>query len=49
MLKTSALKRSLLKMYYLQFDEVHWLMIDKLLLRFEPLASVICPSAINKE
>ena len=27
MLKTSALKRSLLNFYYLQIDEVHWLMI----------------------
>ena len=28
MLKTSALKRSLLKLCYLQIDEVHWLMIN---------------------
>ena len=27
MLKTSALKRSLLNLCYLQIDEVHWLMI----------------------
>ena len=28
MLKTSALKRSQLKLCYLQIDEVHWLMIN---------------------
>ena len=29
MLKTSALKRSLLKLCYLQFDDVYWLIREK--------------------